>query len=108
MPRSENEASTQHDVGIVAVACSACFSDRGLQLDAERSGIALDTECPNCGSHKGKKLDTTGLEEIAHKFFVWGSLRRFEYGTAPRIQFNQHQKTSIKVSEWLQADLKVF
>lgn len=45
---------------------------------------------------------------MAHKFFVWGSLQRFDYGMAPRIQFNQHRKTSINVSPWLLPDLQLF
>ncbi len=77
-------------------------------MDAERHGVPLDSPCPNCGLAEGKKLDLQALETMAHKYFVWGSLRRFDYGMAPRIQFNQHQKTSIEVAPWLLPDVKLF
>jgi hypothetical protein len=92
----------------VPVACSLCFSDRGLYLDAERNGMAVKTPCPNCGSPSGKQLDADALETIAHKFFVWRSLQRFEFGMAPRVMFNQHQKTSIEVPPWLLRDVALF
>ena len=52
----------------VPVACSLCFSDRGLYLDAERNGMAVKTPFPNCGSPNGKQLDADALEKIAHNF----------------------------------------
>jgi hypothetical protein len=45
---------------------------------------------------------------MAHKFFVWGSLRRFDFGMAPGIQFNGHQRTSIDVAPWLLPDVRLF
>ncbi len=74
-----------------AVACSACFTDRGLKLDAEQIGIEDATPCPNCGNTAGRKLPIAGLEALAHRFFVWGSLSRHKYGAAPLIQFNEKQ-----------------
>jgi hypothetical protein len=33
-----------------------------------------------------------------------GLAQRFEFGLAPRVMFNQHQKTSIEVPPWLLRD----
>lgn len=64
--------------------------------------------CPNCGAIDSRKLSIETLEALAHRFFVWGSLRRCKYGAAPSIQFNQHQKTSINISTRLEADIWLF
>ncbi|WP_255219077.1 RES family NAD+ phosphorylase [Paraburkholderia kururiensis] len=92
------------------VACSLCFSDQGLRLDAEQ--FQLDYEsvmpCPNCGLTGGKRLPKEALETLAHRYFVWGSLWRGDYGGAPRVQFNRKQTTTINVSPWLKPDLALF
>ena len=90
------------------IACSNCFADRGLQLDAAQLGEADSTACPGCGSTEGKKLDKDRLAKLAYRFFVWGSFWRTEYGGAPLIQFNEHQKTSISPPSWLETDVKLF
>ncbi len=90
------------------IACSACFSDRGLRLDAEQIGQQIDGICPNCGVTDHKKLPLAGLQALAHRFFVWGSLLRMRYGAAPRVQFNEHQQTSIDVAPWLAPDVRLF
>lgn len=92
------------------VACSKCFSDRGLRLDAETFGGTYSPTivCPNCNATDGKMLTNEALETLAHRFFVWGSLWRPEYGGAPRIMFNDRQSTSINVSPWLQPDVALF
>lgn len=87
------------------VACSNCFVDTGLQIDAERLGIDVPGDCPNCGAHGHKQLSTAALGALAHRYFVWGSIWRARYGAAPRIQFNEHQKTSIDLKPWLRADV---
>lgn len=91
-----------------AVACSACFTDCGLKLDAEQIGIEDASPCPNCESSAGRKLPIAGLEALAHRFFVWGSISRFKYGAAPLIQFNEHQRTCIDFSPWLKKDVELF
>src|SRR5262249_17756422 len=56
-------------------------------------------------AHGFKKLPFAGLQTLAQRFFVWGSLTRQRYGAAPRIQFNEHQTTSISVAPWLSQDV---
>lgn len=90
------------------IACSACFTDRGLCLDAEQLGLEETGACPNCGVRDGKKLTKIILGELAYRFFVWGSLQNCEYGAAPLVQFNIHRKTDICVSQWLVPDVKLF
>ena len=88
--------------------CSACFTDRGLKLDAEPTGIEDDALCPNCGGTVGRKLPLAGLTALAHRFFVWGSLLRCKYGAVSLIQFNEHQQTCIDISPWLKKDMELF
>lgn len=87
--------------------CSECFRDQGLRLDAQLIGLTDSSACPNCGATPGSKLDAPRLEALAHRFFVWGSLLRCDYGAAPLIQFNDRQETSITVPAWLNADIKL-
>jgi hypothetical protein len=63
-----------------SVACSNCFTDQGLRLDAELGGVEEDTVCLNCGSRSGRKLSRRLLETLAHRFFVRGTFRRYDYG----------------------------
>lgn len=94
-------------VSDVVVACSNCFSDSGLRLDAEGIGQEIDLSCPNCGQSGFKKLPEAGVGALAHRYFVWGSLQRVRYGAAPVVQFNSHQTTSIAVSPWLRSDVQL-
>ena len=95
------------DVAAVVIACSNCFSDSGLRLDAELIGREIDSLCPNCDQRGFKKLPQAGVEALAHRYFVWGSLQRAKYGAAPLVQFNREQKTSINVVPWLRLDLQL-
>lgn len=90
------------------VACSSCFIDQGLRLDAEKLGQEEIVVCPHCRSAEGKKLDKNQLGALAYRFFVWGSMWRTEYGGSPRIQFNEYQDTSITPPHWLQSDVALF
>jgi len=92
----------------IAVACPNCFCDQGLQLDAEKIGSNIAHTCPNCGSKSSKMLTKDMLDELVYRFFTWGSLRRYNYGAAPRIIYNTHQKTSIKMTPSLERDVKIF
>ena len=87
--------------------CSDCFQDQGLHLDAERIGIADDSACASCGSRIGRKLDRELIAALAHRFFVWGTIHRVDYGAAPLVQFNEHQSTCINTSPWFEADLRL-
>lgn len=89
------------------VVCSRCFSDTGLRIDAERIGRDIDGPCPNCNAEGYKKLPVAGVGALAHRYFVWGSMRRARYGAAPLIQFNEHQTTSIDIKPWLKDDVKL-
>lgn len=86
--------------------CSDCFQDPGLRMDAERVGIEADGACPVCGSATGRKLDKQRIASVARSFFVWGTMSRSDYGAAPVVQFNEHQKTTIDAPPWLEPDLR--
>jgi hypothetical protein len=73
------------------VLCSACFTDYGLRLDANRIGIPHALPCPNCGVQGTKKLTPYLIRVLASQFFVRGSVNRFTYGSAPLVQFNEAQ-----------------
>ena len=90
------------------VACSSCFNDEGLRLDAERLGEDDLSACPRCSVTKGRKLTWDRLVNLARDFFVWGSLIKHEYGAAPRIWLNSHQKTDIDLKHSLTADTSIF
>ena len=90
------------------VVCAHCFIDTGLRLDAARIGRDVVGACPNCAAEGHKKLPLAGLEALAHRYFVWGSMWRAKYGAAPLIQFNEHQKTSIELKPWLAQDVQIF
>lgn len=89
------------------ILCSNCFSDQGLRLDAERIGEEADSNCPNCGQVSGRKLTRDTAVALAYRYFVWGTLHKCEYGAAPVVQFNEHQKTSISTSPWFEKDIEL-
>lgn len=91
-----------------SVLCSECFRDQGLRLDAERHGNDDSSICSNCRSAVGRKLDARMVEVLAYRFFVRGTIRRFEYGGAPLVQFNKQQATSITPPRWLESDISLF
>lgn len=57
----------------------------------ESLGDKVPSACPNCASTDGVKLTKDLLIEAAHRFFVWGSFSRVEYGGASLIQFNDRR-----------------
>lgn len=89
------------------VLCSNCFRDQGLRLSAGEIGLAEDSVCSNCGATNGRKLNKGMITSLAHRFFVWGTLQRWDYGAAPAIQFNDQQPTSISASPWFEPDLRL-
>ena len=74
------------------VLCSDCFHDQGLKLDAEQFGVDDHHPCNNCGRTTGRKLNKRAIGQLSHRFFVWGTLLRCEYGAAPIVQFNDRRK----------------
>lgn len=74
------------------IACSSCFTDQGLRLDAQAFGVSSGGSCPICHMKDGAKLTKDALLRLAHRYFVWGSFHHAEYGGAPTIEFNDRQK----------------
>ena len=91
-----------------SVACSNCFINEGLRLDAERLGEDDASRCPRCEANDGRKLGRGRLAMLAQHFFVWGSVHRVDYGAAPRIQFNDRRKTDMDMPDSLRSDASVF
>jgi hypothetical protein len=94
----------------LALSCSECFQNQGLRLDAERFGIQAETSCPNCGGRFGKQLDSRRLQYLAQRYFVDGTTFNdlTPFGSAPILQFNEHQLTSPDLTEALGPDLQLF
>lgn len=90
-----------------AALCSLCFRDRGLQMEADQVGVSDTSVCPNCRNTAGTKLDLRAVAAVAHRFFVWGTLSRCDYGAAPLVQFNPNQSTNITAAPWLDHDIRV-
>ncbi len=90
------------------VACSSCFTDQGLILDAYQIGAEAGEDCPNCGAPDGRKLTKHLLGHLAYRFFDWGSFYRTDFGGAPAIVFNEHQTTSVEFTGDLAQDVKLF
>lgn len=104
-----NGNSTDYDPeDLTPVACSRCFKNRGLMLDAMQYGRDEQGACPNCGREDGIKLGRAPLAYLAHRFFVDGSFQKLDFGGAPIIEFNEHQTTNISVDDELREDLCVF
>lgn len=85
--------------------CSECFNDEGLRIDARQIGVLNKKACRNCNRKNGSKLTAKLISNLAHRFFVKGTSWKVEYGEAPLIQFNEHQKTSINFKEPLKSDV---
>ena len=99
----EAESSNQ------CILCSNCFVDEGLRIDSWKHGLEQQGDCPNCNSPNGRKLTKEHVLGLAHRFFVSGTTIRFDYGAAPRVQFNEHHygKSDISPSPWLKNDVKL-
>lgn len=90
------------------ILCSECFNDQGLKLLAEKIGFEDNKKCNHCNKADGFKLTTEQTEFLAYRFFVVGSILKPEYGAAPLIQFNEHQKTDIQFVDTLKNDVNLF
>ena len=88
--------------------CSQCFSNEGLRLSAKEIGLLDNSACPNCHAMNGRKLTKDLITALAHRFFVWGTLQRSEYGAAPLVQFNDLHEPDLEVGDpWLKADMRL-
>jgi len=56
-----------------AIACSSCFKNFGLALEARKVGNSSPSECPRCKSTNGAKLGKDQLWTLQNNFFIWGS-----------------------------------
>lgn len=92
----------------IFVACSNCFTNEGLRLDAERLGATDLSTCPRCTTTDGRKFTSDLLITLAQHFFVWGSVHRFRYGAAPAIEFNDRRETDIAMPKSLCTDVALF
>lgn len=76
-----------------------------MKLDARKIGIKNKKDCRNCNKKNGSKLTAKLIGDLAYRFFVKGTSWKVDYGAAPLIQFNEHQKTSISFKEPLKSDV---
>ncbi len=88
--------------------CSRCFSNEGLRLSAEEIGLIDSSVCPSCRMSDGRKLTKDLINLLAHRFFVWGTLRRTLYGVSPLVKFNDRHTTDLAVtSPWPSEDMRL-
>lgn len=89
--------------------CSDCFVDRGLQIEARNLGYKSSRPCHNCRSIKGAKLFHDEIEELARRFFVYGTWVTTEFGGSHMLQFNawHHNKHEVCFPAWLEADARL-
>ncbi|WP_214070346.1 RES family NAD+ phosphorylase [Mucilaginibacter sp. dw_454] len=97
------------DVSGDQILCSLCFNDEGLRLDSTTIGIDNTSKCINCGKSDGKKLTRPLVRHLCYRFFVRGTIERFEFGGFPLIQMNElrFNDSNIHVSPWLEQDVKL-
>lgn len=55
------------------VACSCCFRNLGISIEAKKIGDSSSGECPKCGRTQGAKLSKEQLWTLQQKFFLAGS-----------------------------------
>lgn len=92
-----------------AALCSDCFVDHGLAIEASKLGHKSRRPCRSCHSPTGAKLYHSDIEELARRFFVYGTRIRTEFGGAPILQFNSwhHRKPEVSFPIWLEADARL-
>src|SRR5260370_19295782 len=66
-----------------AALCSDCFVDHGLAIEAHKLGHKSRLPCRRCHSLTGAKLYRSDIEELARRFFVYGTRIRTALGAAP-------------------------
>ncbi len=91
------------------VACSECFGNEGLRLDAAGIGKEDSSACYRCGAIGGAKLTKYSLAVLAQSFFVKGSIHRTEFGATPLIKFNDRRETEFGTFPgWPSSDAALF
>ena len=92
-----------------APLCSDCFIDHGLGIEARKIGRKSRRPCRNCHSVAGAKLYHNNIEELARRFFVYGSWIRTEFGGASALQFNSwhHDKREVSFPASLKPDARL-
>lgn len=94
------------------VICEECLSAHGLRIDVQCIGITSALPCPNCGSNNKdtKKLTKYLVRVLADRYFVQGSIYKYEYGAAPLVQYNEVRYpdgSDYEGSQWIQKDILV-
>jgi hypothetical protein len=91
------------------VLCSSCFNDEGLRLDAFEIGVEDSSPCKTCLKTTGKKLTKQIVRELCYRFFVKGTIEKFEYGGFPLVQMNEERfgESETHFSAWLENDVKL-
>jgi hypothetical protein len=87
------------------LACSECFCNQGLKLDAEYLGETVNSKCHRSGKVCGKKLTRTRLDDLVKRFFYDGSFQKCYFGEAPKVYFNDRIKNSLSSAKWLSKDI---
>jgi hypothetical protein len=87
--------------------CSRCFLDEGLRLTSESFGIETNIACPNCGQTDGLKFDLPRLRYLVQLFFTVGTMHRADFGAAPVLVSNEHQKNGVSLPPWSAPDLEL-
>ena len=89
--------------------CSECFNDEGLRLDAHGIGSKTGDVCANCGSKDGHHLTKNAIRKLCYRFFVRGTIKRFDYGGCPLIQANELRvgETEVQSAPWIALDVKL-
>lgn len=59
---------------MIAVLCSECFLNEGLQRQARKLGQPQSGRCEKCGAEGGALLDLTTLKKLFADFFCGGSV----------------------------------
>jgi hypothetical protein len=55
------------------LACSYCFKNVGVSIEAKKIGELDSQECPRCKARQGLKLGKEELWTLQQKFFLAGS-----------------------------------
>jgi hypothetical protein len=89
--------------------CSNCFTDRGLAIEAQKLGHKSRRSCLNCNSVAGAKLYESDIEELARRFFVYGTWISTEFGGAHALEFNEwhRDKADVTFPAWLERDARM-